>query len=125
MKSSYKGQRGYSFYSVLFVILVGGAVFSIGFKLYPPYFDYATIDKVLTNVINSPEELGKHPKILKKDLAKKWSVNQIRLPHKNALVIRRHEGFVIITLNYEVRVPMFLNVDAMVKFDKEYKAVAP
>lgn len=125
MKSSYKSQQGYSFYSVLFIILVGGAVFSIGFKLYPPYLDYTTIDKVLTNVINSPEELSKHPKVLKKDLGKKWAVNQIRLPHKDALIIRRKEGIIIFTLKYEVRVPMFFNVDAMVKFDKEYKVKAP
>jgi hypothetical protein len=125
MKSSYKVQQGYSFYSVLFVILVGGVFFSVGFKLYQPYFDYMTIDKVLTNVINSTEELEKHPKILKKDLNKKWAVNQIRLPHKDALIIRKKEGYVILKLNYEIRVPMFYNVDAMVKFEKEYKAVAP
>ncbi|MGB0206026.1 MAG: DUF4845 domain-containing protein [Neptuniibacter sp.] len=125
MKSSYKSQQGYTFTSALFVILVFGAVFTIGFKLYSPYFDYSTIDKVLTNVINNPEELRKHPTILKKDLQKKWDVNQITLPHKDALIIRKLEGFVVITLDYEVRVPMFFNVDAMVKFDKEYKAKSP
>jgi hypothetical protein len=41
------------------------------------------------------------------------------------LIIRRKEGYIILTLDYEVRVPMFYNVDAMVKFEKEYKAVAP
>jgi hypothetical protein len=118
-------QTGYSFTTVLSIILVGGIFFTVGFKLYPPYMDFATIDTVLTNVINDTEELKKDPRLLKKDLQKKWTVNQIRLPHKDALIIRRKDGYITFKLQYEARVPMFFNVDAMVKFDKEYKAKAP
>lgn len=125
MKSSYKSQQGYSFYSVLFVILVGGIFFSVGFKLYPAYIDYMTIDTVLTNVIEDKEEVSKNPRLIQTNLEKKWSINQITLPSKKAIAIRRKSGELLISLDYEVRVPMFFNVDAMVKFEKQYEAIIP
>lgn len=125
MGSARNSQKGYSFTTVLTIILIGGIFFTVAFKLYPPYLDFKTIDTVLTNVIHDTEELRKPPRLLKKDLQKKWDVNQITLPSKDALIIRRKDGWITFTLKYEVRVPMFFNVDAMVKFDKEYKAKAP
>ncbi|MGH1462043.1 MAG: DUF4845 domain-containing protein [Neptuniibacter sp.] len=125
MKSTRCMQTGMSILATLTIILVAGVFFSVAFKLHSPYFDYATIDSVLTDVIHDSEELKKSPALLKKDLKKKWAINQIRLPHKDSLIIRRKEGLVIFTLKYEARVPMFFNVDAMVKFDKRYEAKAP
>lgn len=118
-------QKGASFLSMLTIILVAGFFFSVAFKLYPAYMDYTTVDSVLTKVIQDEDEISKDPKLLKRDLNKKWSVNQIRLPSKESLIIRRKEGVVTITLDYEVRVPMFFNVDAMVKFEKQYEAIIP
>jgi len=118
-------QEGASFLSMLTIILVAGVFFSVAFKLYPAYMDYMTIDSVLTKVIQDNDEISKDPKSIKRDLDKKWAVNQIRLPNKESLIIRRKEGVVRMTLDYEVRVPMFFNVDAMVKFEKQYEAIAP
>jgi hypothetical protein len=41
------------------------------------------------------------------------------------LVITKEKGVIYFTLDYEIRVPMFYNVDAMVKFEKQYEAIAP
>lgn len=118
-------QEGASFLSMLTIILVAGVFFSVAFKLYPAYMDYMTVDSVLSKVILDSDELRKDPKSLKRDLNKKWSINQIRLPNQESLIIRRKEGVITFYLDYEVRVPMFFNVDAMVKFEKQYEAIAP
>ena len=118
-------QEGASFLSTLTIILVVGVFFSVAFKLYPAYMDYMTVDSVLSKVILDSDELRKDPKSLKRDLNKKWNINQIRLPSQESLIIRRKEGVLTIYLDYEVRVPMFFNVDAMVKFEKQYEAIAP
>ena len=118
-------QAGASFLSTLTIILVAGVFFSVAFKLYPAYLDYMTVDSVLSKVILDSDELRKTPKSLKRDLNKKWNINQIRLPSQESLIIRRKEGVITIYLDYEVRVPMFFNVDAMVKFEKQYEAIAP
>lgn len=118
-------QEGASFLSTLTIILVVGVFFSVAFKLYPAYMDYMTVDSVLSKVILDSDELRKDPKSLKRDLNKKWNINQIRLPSQESLIIRRKEGVITFYLDYEVRVPMFFNVDAMVKFEKQYEAIAP
>ncbi|MGH1430787.1 MAG: DUF4845 domain-containing protein [Neptuniibacter sp.] len=118
-------QEGASFLSMLTIILVAGVFFSVAFKLYPAYMDYMTVDSVLSKVILDSDELRKDPKSLKRDLNKKWNINQIRLPSQESLIIRRKEGVITFYLDYEVRVPMFFNVDAMVKFEKQYEAIAP
>ncbi len=118
-------QKGASFLSMLTIILVAGFFLSVAFKLYPAYMDFMTIDSVLNKVILDSDELRKEPKYLKRDLGKKWHINQIKLPSQESLSIRRKEGVLYITLDYEVRVPMFFNVDAMVKFEKQYEAIIP
>lgn len=124
MTNVHHKQEGASFLSILVVLIVAGTFFSVAFKLYPAYMDYTTVDSVLTGVIQDDEELEKGTQGMFRDLRKKWKVNQIKLP-KEALNIRRKEGVITIYLDYEVRVPMFFNVDAMVKFEKQYEAIAP
>jgi hypothetical protein len=47
------------------------------------------------------------------------------LPERDALQVRLEEGILYFDLAYEVRVPMFYNVDAVVKFEDHYQVVKP
>jgi hypothetical protein len=47
------------------------------------------------------------------------------LPNKDSLQVTQKEGVLYFDLVYEVRVPMFYNVDALVKFEEHYEAVKP
>ncbi len=125
MNATYRQQRGASFLSVITFLIVAGFLFSIAFKLYPAYWDYYLIDTVLTDVSTSPAELKKPVALLKTDLQKKFRINQVQLPGPDALAINRERGVIHFDLSYEVRVPMFYNVDALVKFEKKYEAIAP
>lgn len=125
MRSTRKQQTGASFFSVLIVLIVAGFFFSVAFKLYPSYMDFNTIDSVLTQVSTDRDELKKSVGSIKLDLSKKFRINQVKLPNKDSLIITKKEGVIRFTLDYEIRVPMFYNVDAMVKFEKQYEAIAP
>ncbi|MDO6514135.1 MULTISPECIES: DUF4845 domain-containing protein [unclassified Neptuniibacter] len=125
MKPTRKQQTGASFFSILIVLLVAGFFFSVAFKLYPAYLEYNTIDSVLTQVSTDRDELTKSMGTLKLDIGKKFRINQVKLPHKDSLIITKKEGVIRFVLDYEIRVPMFYNVDAMVKFEKQYEAIAP
>ena len=87
--------------------------------------DFNTIDSVLTQVSTDRDELKKGVTGIKLDLSKKFRINQVKLPYPDALVITKEKGVIYFTLDYEIRVPMFYNVDAMVKFEKQYEAIAP
>jgi len=122
MKSTRKQQQGASFFSILLVLIVGGVFFSVGFKLYPAYTENMTINSILTDVISNPDELAKGKRGIQRDITKKLRINQVKLPSKDALKITEDKGFIRFNLKYEVRIPMFYNVDAMVKFEKQYEA---
>lgn len=118
-------QKGASLLSIMIILIVGGIFFSVGFKLYPAYFDYRLIDSVLTDITQDQEELSKSTRQIRSDLSKKFRINQVNLPEKDSLVIRQEKGVLYFDLDYEVRVPMFYNVDAVVSFNKQYEAVKP
>lgn len=118
-------QKGASLLSIMIILIIGGIFFSVAFKLYPAYFDYKLVDSVLTDVSTDPEELSKPLIRLRQDLGKKFRINQVRLPEKDSLTIKQEKGVIRFNLNYEVRVPMFYNVDALVKFNKQYEAIKP
>ncbi len=124
MKSR-KQQTGASFFSILVVLIVVGFLFSIAFKLYPAYTDNMTVESVIEDMVADREQLKKGPRELKSGFIKKMRINQVKLPTKESLVITQKKGVIRFILDYEVRIPMFYNVDAVVVFKKEYEAIAP
>ncbi|GAA0791049.1 DUF4845 domain-containing protein [Marinobacterium sediminicola] len=118
-------QRGASFTSTLIGLIVVGIFFAVGFKLFSAYWDHATINSIVKTVSQDPDELSKSLRELRRDLDKKLYINQVELPEKDSLQIRLEEGVIYFDLVYEVRVPMFYNVDALVMFEEHYEAVKP
>ncbi|GAA0702447.1 hypothetical protein GCM10009104_34790 [Marinobacterium maritimum] len=118
-------QRGASFTSTLVGLIVAGIFFSVGFKLYSPYWQHAAINSIVKTASEDPDELSKSLRELRRDLDKKLLINQVELPEKDSLKIRLEEGVIYFDLVYQVQVPMFYNVDALVKFEEHYEAVKP
>lgn len=118
-------QRGASFTSTLVGLIVAGIFFSVGFKLYSPYWQHAAINSIVAKASEDPDELSKPVRDIRRDFDKKFLINQVSLPEKDSLQVRLEEGVLYFDLVYEVRVPMFYNVDALVKFEEHYEAVKP
>lgn len=118
-------QRGISFMSLLVVLMVAGIFFTVGFKLFTPYADHGTITSVIESVVADQEELKKPLDQIKRDIARRFTINQVSLPEKDSLKITQKESELTFDIKYEIRVPMFYNVDAVVKFEEQYKADKP
>lgn len=116
-------QRGASFFSTMMILAVVGIFATVGMKLYPVYFDHYLIKSVMTDLIESPNELSKSNREIRLSLSKRFRVNQVKLPSEEALVLERDSGVLMINLNYQVEVPMFFNVAALVKFDEKYEVI--
>ncbi|WP_415896826.1 DUF4845 domain-containing protein [Neptuniibacter sp. QD72_48] len=125
MRSTLKHQAGASMFSILIVLIVAGFLFTIAFKLMPAYMDHRTINSVLVDAMNDPDELAKGARGIRIGMTKKLIINQVKLPSNDGLRIVQKEGIITAILDYEVRVPMFGNVDAVVFFTEEYEAEAP
>ena len=117
-------QQGATFFSTMIVLIVAGIFLAVGFKLYPAYYDHYLIKSVVGDVAATPEEVSKPVNEIRNTLSKRLRINQVKLPAKEALKFTRDEGVMTISLKYDVRVPMFFNVDALVKFDEQYEVIS-
>lgn len=118
-------QRGIGFINLLIVLMVAGIFFAVGFKLFTPYADHETFKSILESIVEDRDELKKPLDQIKRDIQRRFTINQVRLPDKDSLVIKQKESEIFFDLKYEIRVPMFYNVDAVVKFEEQYVATKP
>lgn len=118
-------QSGASFFGVLSVLILLGLVFSVAFKLFSPYWEYRTISAVVLATSEDREELGRPLAQIRSNIDRRFLINQVSLPNKEALTITDDAGMIFFNLDYEVRVPMFGNIDAVVMFQDTYEARKP
>ncbi|SIS91760.1 DUF4845 domain-containing protein [Neptunomonas antarctica] len=121
----YKQEKGASFFSMLIVLMMAGTLLATAFKIYQPYLNHLTIKSVIENVTQDYDELRKPIPTIRADINKRLYINQVNLPTQDALVIVNDKGLLKFNLKYEVRLPMFFNVDAVIKFSEYYEAVVP
>ncbi|TCK03158.1 DUF4845 domain-containing protein [Marinobacterium mangrovicola] len=118
-------EQGASILSILIVIMVAGVFFTVGFKLYTPYWDHLTIKSVVEDISLDQEELKKPLGEVRRDIDRRLRINQVSLQDREDLKLKLEEGVIYFDLKYERRVPMFYNVDAVVKFEEHFEARKP
>jgi hypothetical protein len=118
-------ERGASILANLIVIMVAGVFFTVGFKLYTPYWDHLTIKSIVENASLDQDEIRKPLPEIRQDINKRLHINQVQLPDRDSLKLELDEGIIHFDLKYERRVSMFFNVDAVVKFEEHFEAVKP
>jgi len=125
MKSAHS-QKGMSILSWLMVLALVAFFASAAFKVLPHYFDYMSMEKLITSVeadkaanIRSINEFYSH-------VSKGMQVNSIRdLNLQDALKIKVENNEFKAHLKYEKREPLIQNIDLVVRFDKEFRVRMP
>ena len=118
-------QKGIGGLALLVLLFLGGVVFSVGMKLFSPYTTRETVKSVVQSVSEDPTELAKSNAEIRRDIERRFTINQVKLPDRESLQIIQNESELTFLLDYEVRVPMFFNIDAVVMFKEEFKATKP
>ena len=112
-------QSGLSFFGWLLTIMVLGSVITVGLKLIPLYIDHHTMSGVLDSMAEESGMANKRLYELEDMIKKRFRVNNIRdFNHKDNLHVKRGKSDVEVILDYEVRVPLFYNLDLTARFDK-------
>ena len=125
MKSAHS-QKGMSILSWLMVLALVAFFASAAFKVLPHYFDYMSMEKLITSVetdkaanIRSINEFYSH-------VSKGMQVNNIRdLNMRDALQVKVENNEFLVHLKYEKREPLIENLDLVVNFDKEFRVRMP
>lgn len=114
-------QQGLSLYGVaflLFLVIFFGLLFV---KLSGHYYDHMTLDKMISTSL-SDFSAGRFDESQFKDrLQKNMQINSIRLDLKKDLKINKRSQPIVIELNYEKRVHLMGNVDAVLSFSETYE----
>ncbi len=110
-------QRGASpFVTLLFVSMLAFFV-TIGFKLAPAYYDFWNIQEVAESFKNDANLAQVDVGEIESRIDKRLMTNNIRdLNRKEAIKVAIQEQVLYIDVEYEKRVKMFANVDAVMSF---------
>ncbi|GAB3385008.1 DUF4845 domain-containing protein [Azotobacter armeniacus] len=119
-------QKGLSILSWLVVLAVVAFFASTAFKMMPHYFDYMSMEKIITSIeteraadIRSVGDFYAH-------VSKGMQVNNLRdLNLQEVLKVTFENNEFRAHLKYEKREPLIENLDLVVSFDKEFRVPMP
>lgn len=107
---------------VLFLLIVGAL---LGFKLFTPYSQYFTIQKVFQNLALNPEVRSG----TRKDALAAWSryatVENITTISGDDIEVTKEGNNVVISASYSVKVPLFHNISLLIDFNPTSSAATP
>lgn len=113
-------QRGLSMVGWMFLIMIIGSLITVGTKLAPLYIDHNTMANILDRLAEEKGMVVKRNVELTRIIKKRFKMNGIRtFDLKKNMSMKRPENRVIITLDYEVRLPLVYNVDLIASFEKQ------
>jgi len=118
MQNALGKQRGMTIITVLLIIAIAGIFLTVAFKLGPHYMQFMTVKSVMDDVKNDPESKGQSGKWLLSSINKRLYINEVRSlsVKKDFKFMKASEGNEI-SVDYEVRQPLFGNLEALMIFD--------
>jgi len=113
-----KKQIGATFITWLMLVGILGFLAVAGLKLIPVYMQYGTIVSVMEDVAKEQSPGKKSPTTIWKSIDKRLHINNVRYIKKENFKYERGNLADTMTIKYEVRTPLFGNLDAVAKFEK-------
>lgn len=112
-------QRGASMILVLIVLAMAALCGLIGIKVYPIYFEHWQLQSVVKSFEEEPElsELGLSE--IKRRFSTRMQTNNIRdIDFRETVSITEQDAVLSIVVEYESRVNVYKNMDAVIVFDE-------
>jgi len=114
-------QRGMSGIGMVCTLLVLVAVLSMALKLGPHYIDYRTIQSVV-NALPAEQVHRMSRAAVYEELEKRFPLNNLYdFKARDVIEFERERDATLVTILYEKREPLFLNLDVVIKFQKQYQ----
>ncbi len=114
-----KHQRGMTMIS--WMVVIGIVIFfgMVGIKSLPVYMNHYKVVSILKNVAGQPGATDQTPRDISKTLEKRFDIDMVNhVTHKDVKVAGQPGNPRALVVDYEVRVHMFYNVDAVYTFSE-------
>lgn len=114
-----KNQLGASYIGILFIIIAAALVAKILIAVWPAYWDDRMIDGQITELMQqSPNDLS--PQKFVAQMGPRLEMNNIRdIKFQDVAQVLNTSGLQV-KKKYEVRKPFLLNIDLVLKFEKDF-----
>jgi hypothetical protein len=116
-------QRGMSVWQILILLVAGGFFLTLIFTIGPVYITNFTVQSTVKDLVKDPELASKSVQEIRLAIERKFDVNQVevvqavcRQKDRTCMKIEKTKTTVKIDANYEARVHVMANVDAVVVF---------
>jgi len=96
---------------------------TLAFKLVPSYAEFVTVKSVMNAVSDDRGLQGKSRPEIMRSVDQRLGINDIRNLPSGAITVVQEGADRLLVADYEVRVPLFFNVDAVMAF--EHRASLP
>lgn len=114
-------QRGFSIASITFIILLASFFGTLLVKLGPIYSDHYYLNAIVKDISLQPNMADRSIAEIRESLRKNLDVNNVKFNIKEGITMKRaNDSQATLILDYEKRVSVFFNVDAVVVFYEEY-----
>jgi hypothetical protein len=122
-------QRGLSSLGWLLVMLIAGFFLTLAFKMVPAYADNVYVKDALKSLTDFEKTergyAGMSDSDIRSHLGNYFMINNVRNDATKSLKIDRKSDKVLVNMDYEVRVPLFYNVDVVMVFRNQFDSNRP
>lgn len=114
------GQRGMGMLGFIVVIALVAFFATIILKLGPKYLDFWTLRTILEEVKNNPQQIEGGGRGIIRAIDRRLNINSVYGHSGSDFKVKKLDsGLYLVTLDYEDRVHLFFNVDAVTSFHDE------
>lgn len=111
-----KSQQGMTAIGWLIVLGLIGFFVLLALRMTPAYLEFMTVKSSLESLKNEPGVTEKAPPEIRSMLSKRFDVNDVKNVTGKQVKIENQGGRLNVAVDYEVRVGVLGNVDAVMKF---------
>ncbi len=114
-----KRQRG-SIYTTMIMVALVGFFLVAALKIVPAYIDHNVVTNAMQGIAANNDMAGMSIAEIRTSLMRTLNTNRVEGFDATNVVIARVGNQEFVDINYEARVPLFYNIDAVVKFEERY-----
>src|SRR5687767_3631630 len=111
-------QQGMTLMSFVMVLVVAGFFALVVMKLFPMYSEYNNLKGVMDAVAANPSSASMTPGQMWSDLQRRFNIAYVESVKRENVKLTRTGRVSTMQIAYEVRKPLFGNLDVVAKFDR-------
>lgn len=121
-----KKQQGISTLNLLLVMVIAGFFLLLAFKLIPAYAENRYIQSALQSLRDRDKPVSQMTAAeIRKHITNFYTINGVRIPEANNIAIESERNRTIITINYQLTIPLFYNISVLLDFQNYMDTTKP